>query len=252
MLNQGSSELDTREEAEKKLIREYFDNKAKGFFVEVGANEPVSPYSQSWHLENVLGWSGILIEPNPVLAEQAKSNRPKSTVYQCACVSSETQGDLPLYIPLIDNTEVSGHAALGKNIDDFSYKNHKEVKVHTRTLNSILEELSVAQIDLLSIDVEGAELEVLYGFDIQKYKPNLILLEDKHVYLSKHRLLKKNGYELAKRTTLNCWYIPVGAKKPHQTFNEKIKLLKRMYLSIWLKKIKLAIRTKSLEPFKTL
>ena len=252
MVELRSPEEHRKEEEEKLLIRDYFDNKKKGVFVEVGANEPVSPYSQSWHLENILDWNGILVEPNPILAEQAIKHRAKSIVYQCACVSTDNQGDLSLFIPLMDNVEVTGHAALGKNIDDFAYSNHKEVTVPTRTLNSILLASGINQVDFLSIDVEGAELEVLNGFDIQKYRPKLILLEDKHVYLSKHRLLKENGYELVKRTTLNCWYIPIGEKKPAQTLAEKLKLLKRMYLSIWLKKIKLAIRSKSLEPFKTL
>ncbi len=236
------------ERAEKELIRNYFNNKKTGFFVEVGANEPLSENSQSWHLENQLGWKGVLIEPNPQLAEKARMSRSGSLIFEAACVSSGSEGQINLYIPIVNNDEVTGHAAIRKNIDDFNYQNHKVVKVEARTLNSILEEVEVNTIDLLTIDVEGAELEVLRGFNIEKYKPGLILLEDKHVYLDKHRYLKKHGYRLVKRTTFNCWYIPRDAKAPYQSFWEKLRLWKRMYLSIWPKKVKHAVRSKSIEP----
>lgn len=53
------------EEAEKAAIRAYFGNKTGGVFVEVGANEPDTAESQSWHLETKLGWTGLLVEPIP-------------------------------------------------------------------------------------------------------------------------------------------------------------------------------------------
>ena len=67
----------TREAAEKKLIRDYFDNKIDGYFVEVGANDPTAANSQSWHLESQLNWTGILVEPNPELAERCRKLRPR-------------------------------------------------------------------------------------------------------------------------------------------------------------------------------
>jgi hypothetical protein len=117
--------------------------------------------------------------------------------------------------------------------------------VPARSLNDILEENQIDRIDFLSIDVEGAELDVLKGFDLEKYRPALILLEDKHVALTKHRYLKKRGYKLVKRTKQNCWYVPKGARRPPQSIKEKIRLLKRMYISIWWKKCRLAFRSRT-------
>jgi peptide methionine sulfoxide reductase MsrB len=54
-------------EGEQDLIREFFRNKPHGFYVDVGANEPVFN-SQTWHLEQ-MGWRGILIEPLPSYCE---------------------------------------------------------------------------------------------------------------------------------------------------------------------------------------
>ena len=242
----------SREEAEKKLIRDYFDNKKHGYFVEIGANDPIAVNSQSWHLESQLQWTGILVEPNPVLAERCRELRSGATTFACACVDDENIKELTLYVPLRDGKEMDVHAGISKNIDDFNYQQHREIKVPGRTLNSLLEEVGVNQIDLLSIDVEGAELQVLKGFDMQKYRPKLVLLEDKHLYLTKHHYLKKLGYSLVKRTGFNFWYVPAGAKRPRQTFGEKLKIFKRMYISLWWKKLKFSIKHKTLDPFKRL
>lgn len=63
------------EAVEKELIRNYFGNKKNGVFVEVGANDPTSPESQTFHLERLLGWTGLLIEPIPYLAQLARNER---------------------------------------------------------------------------------------------------------------------------------------------------------------------------------
>lgn len=93
-----------------------------------------------------------------------------------------------------------------------------------RPLDSILEETAVSSIDLLSIDFEGAEWEVLAGFDIERYQPRLVLLEDKHYHPRKHRRLVRHGYVLCKRTNLNCWYVPRGAKLPPFPLSERLRL----------------------------
>lgn len=241
-----------REELEKRMIRECFGNERGLTVVEVGANQPTAPTSQSLHLEQQLGWKSVLIEPNPDLAQQARQLRPQATVFECACVSSDDIGELSFYIPVTGEGEAHTHAAIEKNIDDHNYAEHRELKVKSKTLNAIIAESGLSRIDLLSIDVEGAELEVLKGIDLSKHRPRLILLEDKHVFLNKHRLLTKSGYTLVKRTWQNCWYMPNESRHPAQTFGERLSLLKRLYLSIWLKKAKLAWRKKSLSPFGSL
>ena len=185
-----------RSYAENKLIRDYFGNKNSGCFVEVGANDPTDHGSQTWHLENELNWHGVLVEPIPELAKKCRETRPNAEVFECVCVEPNAPKSMKLYIPYAqnDDEELLARSAIGINIDDGNFQRHKEIVVQARTLNSILQEAEINAIDLLSIDVEGAELEVITGTDLEKYNPNLILLEDKHLYLTKHRLLKKKGY----------------------------------------------------------
>jgi len=237
---------------ENELIRGYFTNKENGFFVEVGANDPTHHGSQTWHLENILNWYGILIEPIPKLAQKCRDSRNNTKVFECACVNpSASDKILTLYIPIDSVTEDELHtrSSLGINLDDGNFTEHKEIQVKGRTLNSILQETKATKIDLLSIDVEGAELDVLRGLNLEEYSPQLILLEDKHLYLNKHFYLKNRGYQLVNRTRQNCWYAPIGAKRPNQTFFEKLILFKRMYISIWGKKLAYSIRNNTLKPF---
>ena len=78
----------SRPDREKVLIREFF-GKTTGYFVDVGANDPHHG-SQTWHLES-MGWSGVLIEPQPDLAARLRETR-KAKVFAAACSSPDNAG----------------------------------------------------------------------------------------------------------------------------------------------------------------
>ena len=244
---------DMNEAYEKSQIRQFFHHLQQGVCVEVGANEPISVCSQSLHLEEQLNWQCVLIEPNPLLAQKAVKLRPKAIVCEVACTRPENVGTMLLNIPLDDNNqEVTGHASLEKNADEHNYQCHNSIKVKADTLTHILQAQHIQQIDFLSIDVEGAEMDVLLGLDFSLYQPQLVLLEDKHLYLKKHFFLKRQGYKLVRRLNRNCWYIPKNLPAPAVSLVDRLKLLKRMYISIWFKKIHYAWLHKTLKPFHTL
>jgi FkbM family methyltransferase len=244
---------DANEEYEKAQIRQFFNHQQDGCCVEVGANEPVSVCSQSLHLEERLNWQCLLIEPNPSLAQKAIRLRPKAKVCEAACTCPENIGTMLLNIPLDkNNLEVTGHASLEKNADEHHYLYHNSINIKADTLTHILQAHNIRKIDFLSIDVEGAEMDVLLGLDFDLYQPKLILLEDKHLYLKKHLFLKRHGYKLVWRLNRNCWYIPRETKPPQAPVIEKLALLKRMYISIWFKKFHYAWIHKTLKPFQTL
>ena len=80
-----------REGREQELVRAFFKGARSGFFVEVGANRPRQE-SQTWHLER-LGWTGVLVEPQPDLAEELRRDR-SATVIAVACSSPGNAGRL--------------------------------------------------------------------------------------------------------------------------------------------------------------
>ncbi len=182
------------------MVREFFGNKPAGFFVEVGANDPVEG-SQTWHLEQA-GWSGVLVEPQPDLAETLRQTRT-AKVCAVACSSPEyAGGTLPLHI-------AGPFSSFDPALMVAGVKPAAPIEVPVRTLDSVLTDAGApAPIDFLSVDVEGHEINVLSGFDFVRWRPRLILLEDHVVNLTKHRFMQRAGYRLVRRTGLNAWYVP--------------------------------------------
>lgn len=191
------------QQEEEQLVREFFAGESSGFFVEVGANHPTYA-SQTWHLEQA-GWTGVLIEPQPDLAAFLVTAR-KARVFAAACSSPENAGrSLPLHVD-------GAMSALDHDRMAPGSRTAYVVMVPARTLDDILEEAGApAPIDLLSVDVEGHEIEVLRGFDFAQWQPRLILVEDHVGSLRTHRLLTDRGYRLIRRVGNNGWYVPADA-----------------------------------------
>ena len=178
-------------EFEAAMVREFFRDRPRGFFVEVGANDPKKD-SQSWHLEEA-GWTGILVEPLPDLAAELRRQR-KAQVFEVACSSPDRAGQV------IASTGPNAAALL-------------------------------ALIDLVSVDVEGHELEVLSGFDFERWKPRLVLLEDHFSNLDKHRFMTRAGYTLMRRTGLNGWYVP-RSDAPPMDLTGRWQIARKYYLAL--------------------
>jgi FkbM family methyltransferase len=232
----GTSARETDPEVvEKQCVREFFSKRKGGFFVEVGANDPCSG-SQTWLLEQS-GWRGILVEPQTALCEKLRLKRKNSRVFQVACSAPGKEGEATLHIARAD-----GCSTLEKQADSHGIEFTGVERVQVTTLDQVLAEAGNPAIDFLSIDVEGHEIEVMRGFDFRRHHPSLILIEDGVRTLEKHRFLKQRGYKLVKRTSLNNWYIPKEQKFGMTTWFERLKLIRKMYLALPLRKLRLALR----------
>ena len=180
---------------EQELIRKFFGD-GQFTFIDVGANLPHN--SISTPLEK-MGWSGVVIEPQPDCILALKKTR-KCTIVECACVSKKVKnGKLKLWL-----------AGPQSSLDITAYTNRNRPKdfifVNTKTLTEICMENNIHDIDLLSIDVEGAEIEVMKGLNWDEFSPKLILIEDFARDFDKHNFLVNKGYVLFRRTSFNAWY----------------------------------------------
>lgn len=170
---------------DKKLER--FVDYDNGYFVELGANDGVTQ-SNSLYFEKHRGWRGVLVEPAPQNYLKCIQNRSAASSIHCAaCVSFDYAKEFVriaysnlMSAPIGLNSDIdnprghaqSGQAFLGKREVTF------EFGAVARTLNSILVEAKApAQIDFLSLDVEGAELEVLQGVDHKAFRFKYMLVE---------------------------------------------------------------------------
>jgi FkbM family methyltransferase len=208
---------------EQELVREFFGGKGSGFFVEVGANRP-QQLSQTWHLER-MGWSGILVEPQPELAEELRRMR-QAKVFQVACSSRENAGRR------MDMHVAGPHSALDRNRMAPGTQPERIINVAVRALDDILTEAAApAPFEFLSIDVEGHELEVLGGFDLAYWRPRLVLIEDHVGDLNRHRRLTDCGYRLIRRYENNGWYVPPDAAVKVDLV-ERWNILRKYYLAL--------------------
>jgi FkbM family methyltransferase len=131
-----------------------------------------------------MDWKGVLVEAIPELARKCEYVRINSRVYNCALVSNSFPDDsitmryagLMSLVKGIKDKDVED-AWIGRGAMREGIENLYEVEVPVRTLTSILDEVEPAHIDLFSLDVEGYELEVLKGLDLDKYRPDYILIE---------------------------------------------------------------------------
>ncbi len=214
------------------LVWKHFGEKRTGFFVEVGANDP-EEISNSLFLERN-GWSGILVEPQSTCCERLRQARPKARLFQVACGSPEQRGKAVLHLKGHTSKLVSTPAV------DLSVIRHEEVQVIT--LDDVLEQAGNPQIDFVSIDVEGDDIQVLRGFDIKRHRPRLIIIEDDYQNrLEIYRYMKQQGYRLVKRTGCNNWYIPKGQSFTLTTRWEKVWLFRKMFISTPIRKLKATV-----------
>jgi FkbM family methyltransferase len=219
-IESGTGDFDAREQAQ---VREFFGQSRVGFFVEVGANDPRFA-SQTWHLEQ-LGWRGVLVEPQPDLAETLRRQR-SAQVFAVACSSPGNAGQrMKFHVAGAMSSLERDRMAPGAELQ-------RVIEVPVRTLDDILTEAQApVPLDLLSLDVEGHELKVLEGFTFARWQPRLVLLEDHVGDLSKHRYITAAGYKLIRRVENNGWYVP-GEAAPAVTPGQRWEIVRKYYLAL--------------------
>jgi FkbM family methyltransferase len=209
---------------ESELVWQFFDRQRDGFFLDIGANDPKDS-SQTWLLEQQ-GWRGILVEPQAALCARLRQERPRSQVFQLACGAPGHPPQLALHI-----ADEHSKSSLVPNAVDAGTHYARTEMVPVLTVDELLRQTQAARPDFVSIDVEGAQLDVLRGFSLGQHQPKLLLVEDHLHNLKVHRHMAREGYRLVKRTGLNNWYI-----RRHQPFHlssgiERLKLWKKVWLN---------------------
>ncbi len=159
---------------EDALIWALCDEALDGFFVEAGAFDGYQA-SVTYALE-CLGWRGLLVEPNPSMAEACRERRTNSRVVHAALGAST--GDTSFVVTSDGSGGMFSHVPeRGGTMKRQRVLHQETVTVPLTTLNELLAGHE-GDIDAVSLDVEGFELEVLAGFDLRLHRPKVLLLED--------------------------------------------------------------------------
>jgi len=156
---------------EEWIVRDFFQDKRDGVFLDVGANHYKST-SNTFYLETVLNWSGIAIDALPEFAADYQTFRPR-TKFFAFFVSDKSNERAKMYV-LEKNKQIgSGEKAFAEQHGDKA----KEIDVPTITLNDLLDSERVTTIDYLSLDIELYEPKALQGFDVDRFHPQLVCVE---------------------------------------------------------------------------
>lgn len=167
-----------------KLLIEKYLNYENGVYIEIGGNDGLFQ-SNTAHLEFFKNWTGILVEALPHKYVEMKKNRPKSICYN-ACLSDVNNEEVVFYdvnlMSFVKNSRKSEEQDLQWIREAENCQNIKknDMTMVTTRLENILKENPFEKIDFFSLDVEGYELNVLLGMNIDVFRPKYILIETTH------------------------------------------------------------------------
>ena len=197
---------------EDRIIEAYFPNLGTGFYVDVGCNEPVRN-SNTFKLYR-RGWRGINIDANAALIASFAPQRPRDCNVRAIVSDVEQDMTLDIYADSLFSTvsaerrqELEGDRAVVRR-----------ETTRSRRLTQILDEQHApAVFEVLSVDVEGHDLQVLKSLDLQRYQPTLIVVEMHGFDLAApvgepvYDYLVANGYKLASYAVMNGYFLRVNA-----------------------------------------
>jgi len=184
------------------------DCKREGFFVEFGATNG-QDLSNTFILEKLFDWRGILAEPARSWHQDLRKNR--ECEIETDCVWSES--NVKLVFNEVPNLELSTIDAFSSgDMHEAVRKSGSKYHVDTITLFDLLEKFNAPSvIDYISIDTEGSEFEILKEFDFEKYRFNFISCEHNFTQTREpiFKLLTDNGYKrvLEEVSGFDDWYI---------------------------------------------
>jgi len=156
------------------LLDKFFKNinVTKGIYIDIGCNHPFSNNNTFLLYKN--GWSGINIDLDFHYIDMFNYFRPKDFNKQVAIADRIGEMDFFFY------HNKSAINTLSKETYFSRGSNAKEIKkIKTNTLDNIIQNSPYAnkKINLLTIDVEGFEMNVLKGFSLEKYLPDIVIVE---------------------------------------------------------------------------
>src|SRR3990172_4293664 len=140
-------------------------NVSNGVFVDIGANGGMHTIPSARKMKGKV----IAIEPEPknfeILKKNIGLNKLKNVIaLNKGCFSKK--GKLTFYL----DDGIGGHSFVNKNIG------HKHIKINVDTLDNILKKLNIGQVDLIKVDVEGAEINVFRGAKktLKRHHPKIV------------------------------------------------------------------------------
>lgn len=196
------------------LYERYFAGRTTpGFFIECGAYDGVRN-SSCKVFEESLGWHGINIEASPPIYEQLVRNRPNSLNLHCALGAADGETAFthvihPTYGVNFGNGSIHHLEAHKQSLvaEGCTFREYTGIPIIT--FRHLMTMLGVRfAIDLMVLDVEGAELDAIAGMQGAPALPNVLCVEADHIGIGAlSEALNPLGYRYDAESFVNAFFI---------------------------------------------
>jgi hypothetical protein len=177
-------------EGEDRIISSLFREVQVGTYIDIGCNHPV--VNSNTYLLYCQGWRGLAVDANSEYRPLWSLKRPDDIFISALLSDSQEHRSFSLFsdrtMSSCDPETVSRYSArLGAP--------HSVIDLSATTLGDLLQEVRMTnkmyldEIHLVSLDVEGEDLNVLKGHDFLSMRPGCIVVETKGLSLSNPRIL---------------------------------------------------------------
>lgn len=177
--------FNSQDKQDEYLETNIFKGYKNGFYMDVGAHDGIT-INNTLYFEKYNNWTGINVEPIKTVYDKLLINRPNNININCAICNNDGNAE---FICNVGYTEMlSGlkdcfddrhHQRLNYENEIFDSKTNI-ININTRRIESICDEYNVKHINYLSIDVEGAELEVIKSINFKKVFIDVIGFENNY------------------------------------------------------------------------
>ena len=182
-----------------------------GTYIDVGAYHP--KLFSNTYLFYKRGWSGICIDPNPMMEDLYDVARPRDLFLNLGVAEEDNVREYTMFDDAAANTFSASQSE--KNIKEAKRKIIDRKLVSLMPLSGILDAYLAKgkKIDLLSVDVEGMDMEVLKSNDWKKYSPKIVICEDLDFDMENGgkspvvKYLKSKGYWLTTKTPFSLVFL---------------------------------------------
>lgn len=165
-----SCAIDGEDMALRRVFKRKLRAREPGTYVDIGCSAPVE--MSNTYMFYCYGWRGVCIDASDDYKAAYAGLRPNDTFVPAAI--TESQSDVFLF----KHSANKGMHRIGLTPEVPEGFAHPALRVPSKRLDRILEEhLPNTPIDFFSIDVEGAEAQVLRSNDWHRWRPRAILME---------------------------------------------------------------------------
>jgi FkbM family methyltransferase len=206
---------------DKWLDDNIFKGKRDGVFVEAGAIDGVN-CSNTYYFEKKLGWTGLCVEPNPaqfaILKKKRTCKVDNSAIYHKPGSARflAVEGGLTGWGGIVETIEPQHAQRIEKQI---KAGDRYEIDVPCITLAEMLKKHDLQKVDFLSLDIEGAEFQVLKQFPFKDFDIDICAIEDNFGAFPIETLMVDKGYQKLTKLRVTDIYRKLESRKINQLDN---------------------------------